>query len=97
VRAYADRGGSVLATSHILADIEANADRVVAIGSGRVVRRGSVADIRALLGGSLVSLRLPTGEVDAVIDRIAQADLGQLHTSDPGGVTTWRTDRPASW
>jgi ABC-2 type transport system ATP-binding protein len=49
LRGFADGGGTVLLSSHLLREIEAVADQLVVIAGGRVVARGSSAE---LLGGS---------------------------------------------
>jgi ABC-2 type transport system ATP-binding protein len=40
-------GRTVLVSSHLLAEIEQTVDRVVIVGAGRLVREGSVAELRA--------------------------------------------------
>jgi len=45
LREFADRGGTVLLSSHLLAEVEATVDRLVVIGGGRVVARGSLAEL----------------------------------------------------
>jgi ABC-2 type transport system ATP-binding protein len=73
VREYADRGGAALVTSHILADIDSHADRLVALNAGQVVMERPLDEVRARLGGSAVSVRLPPGRADQVIAEIAAA------------------------
>ncbi|MEU4425366.1 ATP-binding cassette domain-containing protein [Actinoplanes sp. NPDC024001] len=53
LRAFADRGGTVLLSSHLLREVEAVADRLVVIGNGRILVQG---DKDQLLGeaGTLV-------------------------------------------
>jgi ABC-type multidrug transport system ATPase subunit len=41
LRAHADRGGTVLLSSHLLHEIEVIADDIVVIGQGRVAARGT--------------------------------------------------------
>ena len=41
LRDFADRGGTVLLSSHLLSEVEAIADRLVIIGGGRIVAQGS--------------------------------------------------------
>ena len=50
LRRFADRGGSVLLSSHLLAEIEAIADDLVIIGGGRVVAQGLKTDLLAVAG-----------------------------------------------
>jgi ABC-2 type transport system ATP-binding protein len=45
LRDYADRGGTVLLSSHLLHEIEVIADDIVMIGLGRIVSQGSKADL----------------------------------------------------
>ena len=50
LRDFADRGGTVLLSSHLLREVEAVADQLVIIGNGRIVARGSRADLLAGAG-----------------------------------------------
>jgi ABC-2 type transport system ATP-binding protein len=45
LRGYADRGGTVLLSSHLLNEIEVIADDIVMIGNGRIVSQGSKAEL----------------------------------------------------
>lgn len=45
----ADRGKSILISSHILNDIEQLADRILVLGRGRLIASGSLIEIRRLL------------------------------------------------
>jgi len=45
LRDYADQGGTVLLSSHLLAEIEIIADDIVMIGKGRIVSQGSKAEL----------------------------------------------------
>lgn len=49
LRSFADAGGSVLLSSHLLHEVQQVADHVVLVGNGRVVAQGSTADL--LRGG----------------------------------------------
>ena len=55
LRAWADRGGTVLYTSHLLDVVERVCDRMAILESGRLVALGSMAELRARSGsdGSL--------------------------------------------
>ncbi|WFE30444.1 ATP-binding cassette domain-containing protein [Solwaraspora sp. WMMD791] len=81
LRDFADRGGTVLLSSHLLREVEAVADRLVVIGGGRIVADGDKAELLAGDGGTLVragdpqALRaaldragLAVGEVDGRVD-----------------------------
>src|SRR5947199_10689820 len=45
LRNFADRGGTVLLSSHLLAEVEAVADRMIIIGAGRIRAQGSRAEL----------------------------------------------------
>jgi ABC-2 type transport system ATP-binding protein len=45
LRAFADRGGSVLVSSHLLAEVAQTVDDVVIIANGRLVTQSSLADL----------------------------------------------------
>jgi len=50
LRDFADRGGTVLLSSHLLREVEAVADKLVVIGAGRVVAQGDKAELLAASG-----------------------------------------------
>jgi ABC-2 type transport system ATP-binding protein len=50
LRGFADRGGTVLLSSHLLHEIEVVADDIVVIGNGRIVAQGTKADLLAAAG-----------------------------------------------
>jgi ABC-2 type transport system ATP-binding protein len=50
LRGYADRGGTVLLSSHLLHEIEVIADDIVMIGLGRIVSQGSKTDLLRAAG-----------------------------------------------
>ncbi|MFI7026062.1 ABC transporter ATP-binding protein [Micromonospora sp. NPDC049900] len=56
LRDFADRGGTVLLSSHLLREVEAVADRLVVIGGGRIVAQGDKQELLAD-GGTLVRSR----------------------------------------
>ena len=64
LRGFADDGGTVLLSSHLLHEIEVIADDLVVIGQGRIVARGSKAELLAA-AGTLVRTADP--------DRLARA------------------------
>ena len=45
LRDFADRGGTVLLSSHLLAEVEAVADRMMIIGGGRIQAQGTRAEL----------------------------------------------------
>ncbi|MEO9328887.1 MULTISPECIES: ABC transporter ATP-binding protein [Gordonia] len=56
LRDYADRGGTVLLSSHLLHEIEIIADDIVVIGGGRIVAQGTKAELLAGAGTRVHSL-----------------------------------------
>jgi ABC-2 type transport system ATP-binding protein len=55
LRDFADRGGTVLLSSHLLREVEAVADQLVIIGGGRIVAQGSRAELLAGAGTLVVA------------------------------------------
>jgi ABC-2 type transport system ATP-binding protein len=81
LRDFADRGGTVLLSSHLLREVEAVADRLVVIGRGRVVAQGGRDELLAG-SGTLVRARDP-GELDTAL---TGAGLTGTRTTDGGVV-----------
>ena len=71
LRGFADRGGTVLLSSHLLHEIEVIADDLVVIGRGRIVAQGSQSE---LLAGAGTVVRTP--EVDALARALDGAGIG---------------------
>jgi ABC-2 type transport system ATP-binding protein len=89
LRSYADRGGTVLLSSHLLHEIEVIADDLVVIGHGRIVAHGTKADLLATTG-TLVQTRdgdTLTGALDSA--GTAYAEHGVRSAT---GITTLRVD-----
>ena len=59
LRGYADRGGTVLLSSHLLHEIEVIADDLVVIGNGEIVASGSKDELLAA-AGTLARATSPT-------------------------------------
>ncbi|KOX09174.1 ABC transporter ATP-binding protein [Micromonospora sp. DT68] len=77
LRDFADRGGTVLLSSHLLREVEAVADRLVVIGGGRIVAQGSKDELLAG-GGTVVRAR-----DDAALRRaLDAADLTAAESAD---------------
>ncbi|WP_067824552.1 ABC transporter ATP-binding protein [Actinomadura kijaniata] len=54
LRDFADRGGTVLLSSHLLREVEAVADRFVVIAGGRIAAQGTKAELLTAPGGMVV-------------------------------------------
>ena len=81
LRGYADRGGTVLLSSHLLHEIEIIADDLVMIGHGRIVARGTKADL--LTSAGTVARAKNTAALAAAIERaglVATHADGAVHT-----------------
>lgn len=72
---YADRGGAVLATTHILGDADLFADRVLVMAGGEVVREGTAVQIRGLVGGRRIRVRLSPDRRDSVLAELHSAGI----------------------
>ncbi len=70
LRDYADRGGTVLLSSHLLHEIEVIADDLVVIGNGRIVASGTKAE---LLAGAGTLVRTP--ELDALARALTESAI----------------------
>jgi ABC-2 type transport system ATP-binding protein len=89
LRGFADQGGTVLLSSHLLHEIEVIADDIVVIGNGRIVAQGTKAELLASAGTVVRS-----ADATALARALFEADLrasvgpdGVLHTdADPATV-----------
>ena len=89
LRGYADRGGTVLLSSHLLHEIEVIADDIVMIGNGRIVSQGSKAELLMGTGTVVRSPDLTTlrAALDAAGLDTATSDHGALRIdADPARV-----------
>jgi ABC-2 type transport system ATP-binding protein len=79
LRDFADRGGTVFLSSHLLYEVEAVADRLVIIGGGRIVAQGSREE---LLAGAGTLVR--AADADALGRALAAAGLVATPARDGG-------------
>ena len=59
LRGFADRGGTVLLSSHLLREVEAVADQLIVIGGGRIAAQGAKQDLLAGIGSQVRALDPP--------------------------------------
>ena len=80
LRGFADRGGTVLLSSHLLHEIEVIADDLVVIGEGRIVAQGTKAE---LLRSAGTLVRAP----DVHLLATALTDSGLAHVPSAAAAT----------
>ncbi len=89
LRDFADRGGTVLLSSHLLREVEAVADRLVVIAGGKIVADGSKAELLES-AGTLVKAtsrtELRRALATAGLASTTTTDGGQLVEADPEAV-----------
>ncbi len=83
LRDYANRGGTVLLSSHLLHEIEVIADDLVVIGNGRIVSQGTKASLLQRAG---TFVRTSSGQAD-LIRALAAAGVESSPFAD-GGLRT---------
>lgn len=82
LRNFADRGGTVLLSSHLLREVEAVADRLVVIGDGRMVAQGGKDELLAATG-----VRVRGTDQPALARALADAGIAATPTADGAFVT----------
>src|SRR5829696_3111256 len=88
LRDFADRGGTVLLSSHLLYEVEAIADWLVIIGGGRIVAQGGRSE---LLSGS--GTLVHASDEQALIAALAAAGLPATATTDGGFIVDAEPER----
>ncbi|MGC1208052.1 MAG: ATP-binding cassette domain-containing protein [Ornithinimicrobium sp.] len=79
LRGYANEGGTVLLSSHLLHEIEVIADDLVVIGQGKIVAQGTKAE---LLAGAGTVVRTP--RCDALAGALSDANITFTTMSENG-------------
>ncbi|MFJ6852014.1 ABC transporter ATP-binding protein [Streptomyces sp. NPDC091271] len=88
IRSFAERGTTVLFSTHHLEEADGNADRIVVLHGGRVVADGSGEKIKRSAGGGLVSIDLPgrsaagLGSLPGVVGVEVRGGRALLRTDD---------------
>jgi ABC-2 type transport system ATP-binding protein len=94
LRDFADRGGTVLLSSHLLHEVQATADRLVVIARGQIVAQGTPGElighasqtIVRVADGASAARALHTALADASLPVDADADGALRTTADPAEI-----------
>jgi ABC-2 type transport system ATP-binding protein len=82
IRAFAERGGAVFVSSHILSELQQMVDEVVVIDHGRLVAQAPIDELPAR-GAQLVQVRSP--EAERLSDLLQRRDA-RVTTTGPNGL-----------
>ena len=82
LRDYANRGGTVLLSSHLLHEIEVIADEIIVIGNGRIVAQGTKAELLHTAGTFVKAT-----DASALANALTAAGLAATPSGD-GGLRT---------
>jgi ABC-2 type transport system ATP-binding protein len=80
LRAHASDGGTVLLSSHVIAELALSADHLVVVKQGRLVRQGTVEQIMST--GQAAAVRVRTPDRDALVRALADAGMSPLAGDD---------------
>jgi ABC-2 type transport system ATP-binding protein len=79
-----DRGKTVFLNSHLLQELELVCDRVAILGKGRVVRTGTLDEVRQLTAGGRLEVVLQLeGDPPAIESALAGLDIKKRDTAGP--------------
>jgi len=88
IRDYADRGGTVLLSSHLLPEIEVLADDLVVIGNGRIVAHGAKSQLLRPAGSIL-----RTGQRQLIARALTDAGVSSSPVGEDGLLAAADTTR----
>lgn len=97
IRSFAERGRTVLFSTHHLEEADGNADRIVVLHRGRVVADGSGEAIKRSAGGGLVSVDLVEAVPRPGWSRSPVSWASRCAGAGPCCVRTTRTRPSSSW
>jgi len=79
LRQYADRGGTVLLSSHLLHEVQIIADELIVIGRGKIVAQGTKAELLQEAGTFVKAI-----EPDALASVLSRAGIHAVPSGDQG-------------
>lgn len=82
LRQQHSRGATIVVTSHYLEEIEALAERVVVMGSGRVIADDTLQGVLSRVGLRIVRLESPQLAAIAALDGVVRHEDGAFFVSD---------------
>ncbi|HET6883294.1 MAG TPA: hypothetical protein VFI31_24200, partial [Pirellulales bacterium] len=92
----AERGKTVLVSTHILVDVEQLADTIVMISRGRIIASGTLAEVRSLLEDQPLVVEIVSDRPRELAALLAAA--GEVQSIEIAGDTlTVRTGQPAAF
>ena len=77
LRAYADRGGTILLSSHLLHEVQIIADELIVIGNGRIVAQGTKDELLQAAGTFVKA-----GDPSALANALTSAGLSSTPSRD---------------
>jgi len=88
IRAFADNGGTVLVSSHVLSEVAQTVDRVVIVAKGRLVASATLDELVHARAGAI---RVRTAQPQRLRDALA-AEGVETHLAEPDVVVATGTD-----
>jgi ABC-2 type transport system ATP-binding protein len=83
LKGYADRGGTVLLSSHLLHEVEQIADEMILIGRGRIVARGTREELLRHASGGQTTALVTSLDNARLTEALAQKGF-QVHPAGDG-------------
>jgi ABC-2 type transport system ATP-binding protein len=83
LKGYADQGGTVLLSSHLLHEVEQIADEMILIGNGRIVARGTREELLANATGGVSTTLVTALDNQQLTGALAEKGL-EVHAAGSG-------------
>lgn len=91
IRAMNDTGVTVVLTTHYMEEADALCDRVAIVDDGRIVARDTPANLKARLGGEVISVET-TDDPTPLVDTLGDSDWVEAVERTTAGVTVTPTE-----